>query len=126
MIICGHRGGSKNFEPENTIRAFERAIDIGLKAIELDVSHLISPYLLFYRFGLPRTINLSSCMVEIMESYTLKFTKKMGLQTSFRSVTSLTILSQRFKNTIKKPITFYTARKTKKAAFAKFQTCSNL
>jgi hypothetical protein len=30
VVIGGHRGGSKNHEPENTLRAFERAIDLGV------------------------------------------------------------------------------------------------
>ena len=38
VVICGHRGGSNGVEPENTMRAFERGIDIGLQVIELDVS----------------------------------------------------------------------------------------
>ena len=38
IIVCGHRGGTVGFEPENTLRAFERAVDIGLQAIECDVS----------------------------------------------------------------------------------------
>ena len=37
IIICGHRGGSNKLEPENTIRAFEYAINNGVKIIEFDV-----------------------------------------------------------------------------------------
>jgi len=40
VLICGHRGGSKGYEPENTLRAFERAIDLGVQILELDVSNL--------------------------------------------------------------------------------------
>lgn len=39
ITIAGHRGGMVGYEPENTIRAFERAIDQGLQVIELDVSY---------------------------------------------------------------------------------------
>lgn len=38
IVISGHRGGRKLTQPENTLRAFKEAIEIGLKAIELDVS----------------------------------------------------------------------------------------
>lgn len=38
IIMSGHRGGQKGHEPENTIRAFERAIDMGIQMVELDVS----------------------------------------------------------------------------------------
>ena len=40
IIICGHRGGAAKFaEPENTMRAFQKAVDLGLTAIEFDVSY---------------------------------------------------------------------------------------
>ena len=43
IIICGHRGGFKSTNsPENTIQAFSKAIEIGLQAIELDVSNKIN------------------------------------------------------------------------------------
>ncbi len=35
-VIVGHRGAS-GYEPENTLRSFERAIDMGVGMIELDV-----------------------------------------------------------------------------------------
>lgn len=35
-IIVGHRGAS-GYEPENTLRSFKRAIDMGVSMIELDV-----------------------------------------------------------------------------------------
>lgn len=38
IIIGGHRGGALKLQPENTMRAFEHAIEIGLQVIELDVS----------------------------------------------------------------------------------------
>ena len=38
IVICGHRGGCGPAEPENTIRAFQSAIDRGIKCIEFDVS----------------------------------------------------------------------------------------
>jgi glycerophosphoryl diester phosphodiesterase len=36
FIIIGHRGAS-GYEPENTLRSFERAINMGVSMIELDV-----------------------------------------------------------------------------------------
>jgi hypothetical protein len=44
VIIGAHRGGMKNVEPENTIRAFEKAIEIGVQVIELDVSYLFKSH----------------------------------------------------------------------------------
>ena len=38
MIVIAHRGASAEF-PENTLPAFERAIEIGADYIELDVWH---------------------------------------------------------------------------------------
>ncbi len=36
MLRIGHRG-AKAYEPENTLRSFERALKIGVNAVELDV-----------------------------------------------------------------------------------------
>jgi len=36
LLIIGHRGAC-GYEPENTLRSFQRAIDMGIKMIELDV-----------------------------------------------------------------------------------------
>lgn len=55
IIICGHRGGSNKSEPENTIRAFEYAINNGTKIIEFDVSVKYLFYFIF-RFGLQMII----------------------------------------------------------------------
>ena len=40
MLNIGHRG-AKGYEPENTLLSFQKAIDIGVDGIELDV-HLSS------------------------------------------------------------------------------------
>jgi len=38
VVICGHRGGFKATNtPENTILAFQKAIEMGLSTIELDI-----------------------------------------------------------------------------------------
>jgi len=36
MILVGHRGASA-YEPENTLRAFKKALELGANAIEMDV-----------------------------------------------------------------------------------------
>jgi hypothetical protein len=36
MLRIGHRGARAN-EPENTLRSFKKAVEIGVDAVELDV-----------------------------------------------------------------------------------------
>jgi len=36
MLKIGHRG-AKFYEPENTLRSFRKAIELGVDAVELDV-----------------------------------------------------------------------------------------
>ncbi|MEM2913929.1 MAG: glycerophosphodiester phosphodiesterase family protein, partial [Candidatus Bathyarchaeia archaeon] len=36
MLKVGHRG-ARAYEPENTLRSFKKAIDLGVDAVELDV-----------------------------------------------------------------------------------------
>ena len=36
MIIIGHRG-AMGYEPENTLRSFQKALDLGVDMIEFDV-----------------------------------------------------------------------------------------
>ena len=36
MLRVGHRG-AKAYEPENTLRSFKKAIELGVDAVELDV-----------------------------------------------------------------------------------------
>lgn len=50
IVICGHRGGCGKTEPENTIRAFKKSLDMGLKCIEYDVSTIL------YRMVVPDVI----------------------------------------------------------------------
>lgn len=39
-LVIGHRGyGALGLEPENTLRAFKRAIDIGLEFVECDIRY---------------------------------------------------------------------------------------
>lgn len=44
IVICGHRGGAGSHELENTMAAFEKAMEMKLTSIEFDVSN----YLVFY------------------------------------------------------------------------------
>ena len=37
IVICGHRGAG-SYEPENTMKAFQRAMDMRLTSVEFDVS----------------------------------------------------------------------------------------
>lgn len=36
MLLIGHRG-AKAYEPENTLRSFQKALEMGANAVELDV-----------------------------------------------------------------------------------------
>jgi len=36
MLKIGHRG-ARAYEPENTLRSFNRAVELGVDAVELDV-----------------------------------------------------------------------------------------
>lgn len=49
VLISGHRGGQGKQEPENTMRAFKKAIlEDGLVSIELDVSYSNGARTIFY------------------------------------------------------------------------------
>jgi glycerophosphoryl diester phosphodiesterase len=41
VVICGHRGAGV-YEPENTMRAFQKALQLKLVSIEFDVSTFMS------------------------------------------------------------------------------------
>lgn len=36
VVICGHRGSNGSNQPENTLRAFQSALDSGIECIEFD------------------------------------------------------------------------------------------
>jgi glycerophosphoryl diester phosphodiesterase len=57
MIIIGHRG-APDYEPENTLRSFEKAIGLGVDMIELDVYILpTGEVVVFHDRTLERTTN---------------------------------------------------------------------
>lgn len=52
----GHRG-AMGYEPENTLRSFARAIELGVDAIELDVYNIGEQLIVFHDETLERTTN---------------------------------------------------------------------
>lgn len=63
MLLIGHRG-APDYEPENTLRSFERAIAMGVDMLEFDVFILPSGELMvFHDRTLDRTTNGSGLLV---------------------------------------------------------------
>ena len=56
FLCIGHRGAS-GYEPENTLRSFERAINMGCQWIELDVYCVQDELLVIHDDSLERTTN---------------------------------------------------------------------
>jgi glycerophosphoryl diester phosphodiesterase len=56
MICFAHRGAS-GYEPENTLRAFKKAVDLGAKWIELDVYPIENKLVTIHDIRLERTTN---------------------------------------------------------------------
>src|SRR4051794_29972802 len=56
FLIIGHRGAA-GLEPENTLRSFARAIEIGVDAIELDVYCVDDRLVVIHDDTLERTTN---------------------------------------------------------------------
>ena len=56
FLIIGHRGAA-GLEPENTLRSFARAIEIGVDAIELDVYCVDGRLVVIHDDTLERTTN---------------------------------------------------------------------
>src|SRR5215468_1025511 len=56
FMIIGHRGAA-GLEPENTLRSFARAIEIGVDAIELDVYCVDDHLVVIHDDTLERTTN---------------------------------------------------------------------
>src|SRR5262249_34681489 len=56
FLIIGHRGAA-GLEPENTLRSFARAIEIGVDAIELDVYYVDGHLVVIHDDTLERTTN---------------------------------------------------------------------
>jgi glycerophosphoryl diester phosphodiesterase len=56
FLIVGHRGAA-GLEPENTLRSFARAIEIGVDAVELDVYYVDNHLVVIHDDTLERTTN---------------------------------------------------------------------
>ena len=56
FLIIGHRGAA-GLEPENTLRSFARALEIGVDAIELDVYYVDGHLVVIHDDTLERTTN---------------------------------------------------------------------
>jgi glycerophosphoryl diester phosphodiesterase len=65
MVIIGHRGAC-GYEPENTLRSFRRALELGVDAVELDVYHCRSGELVvIHDETVDRTTNGRGYVVEM-------------------------------------------------------------
>ena len=64
MIVIGHRG-AKGYEPENTLRSFEKAIQLGCDYIELDVHLADEELFVIHDSSVDRTTNGSGKMSEL-------------------------------------------------------------
>lgn len=56
MLCIGHRG-AKGYAPENTLLAIEKAIDLGVDAVEIDVRFVEQELLVIHDHRLERTTN---------------------------------------------------------------------
>lgn len=63
FVVIGHRGAS-GYEPENTLRSFARAVDMGAHAVELDVYVLDSELVVIHDDSLERTTNGTGKLAE--------------------------------------------------------------
>ena len=64
MIVIGHRG-AKGYEPENTLRSFEKAIQLGCDYVELDVHLADEELFVIHDSSVDRTTNGSGKMSEL-------------------------------------------------------------
>jgi glycerophosphoryl diester phosphodiesterase len=56
FLIIGHRGAA-GLEPENTLRSFARAVELGVDAVELDLYHVDGHLIVIHDDSLERTTN---------------------------------------------------------------------
>ena len=54
-ILCFAHRGARGYEPENTLRAFEKAVNLGAKWIELDVYPVENELVIIHDLRLERT-----------------------------------------------------------------------
>ena len=64
FLIIGHRGAA-GLEPENTLRSFSRAVELGVDAIEMDVHWVHDELLVIHDDTLERTTNGSGLLDSI-------------------------------------------------------------
>ena len=64
MIVIGHRG-AKGYEPENTLRSFEKAIQLGCDYVELDVHLADGELFVIHDSSVDRTTNGSGKISEL-------------------------------------------------------------
>lgn len=65
LVIIGHRGAC-GYEPENTLRSFAKALELGVKIIEFDVhTCLTSEIMVMHDFTVDRTTNGTGSVANI-------------------------------------------------------------
>jgi glycerophosphoryl diester phosphodiesterase len=64
QLICVAHRGARGYEPENTLRAFAKAIDLGAPWIELDVYPIEDELMIIHDLRLDRTTNGSGFVFE--------------------------------------------------------------
>lgn len=64
MKIIAHRGVSAHFH-ENTMLAFEKAMDVGVYAIEVDLHQVENQFVIFHDFQLDRLTNMRGDLADL-------------------------------------------------------------
>lgn len=63
MLVIAHRGLSSDY-PENTMLAFEKAIDAGVKAIECDVHQVEESFVIFHDMHLDKLTGVNGVLAQ--------------------------------------------------------------
>ncbi len=78
MLRIGHRG-AKAYEPENTLRSFKKAIEIGVNAVELDVRKTKdSQLVVIHDADIKRTTNGNGLVSELTLKEIKEFSTERG------------------------------------------------
>ncbi len=67
-VVLGHRG-AKGHEPENTLRAIRKGIELGVHAVEIDVQQVESELVVIHDVELDRTTNGKGKVVDCSLEY---------------------------------------------------------
>lgn len=67
FLIIGHRGAA-GLAPENTFASFNMALDLGCKALELDIHPVQSNLAVIHDFKLDRTTNRTGLVADLTEA----------------------------------------------------------